>query len=478
MFAFTKTLQQKRHNMMLTQSSIQEALDRFHKIFVHDEIDKIATESSFLRRATNKIQPLHFLLMMTLQMLRHQLQSLTSMTDLIAAMPGASQVSPQAIAERLKNNYTVRFLERCYSRILNERLQLTSDQSSVKGILGRFNNVFAEDSTLCNLHMQASEFFRGVGGGASKAAYKIHLLWNCATSDITSLTITSGTVTDQSTCNYILAFIKPGDLILRDLGYFSLATFNTIDEANAYFVSRLKRGLVIYTAEGELIKDLCKHIEKLLERAPLAELKVLIGKTAKLPVRLVVGRVPDDVYNKRMRKAREVAKSQGYQVTKAAKEWNRYTIFITNAPESKLKGEELFVVYKLRWQIELIFKSWKSLLHIDMIKGHNGNRIKCFILARLITILLISSLFSHVSRCVYLSTGRHLSLSKFTSWIMRNIEIFMNSSVAHMLIKRLDSFIPYCCMQQRSRKTTSELLEVSATYHYLYLSTEELLQCA
>ena len=41
-------------------------------------------------------------------------------------------------------------------------------------------------------------------------------------------------------------------------------------------------------------------------------------------------------------------------------EWLNFTVYITTVDESTWSTEDIINAYRVRWQIEIIFKSWKS----------------------------------------------------------------------------------------------------------------------
>ena len=62
----------------------------------------------------------------------------------------------------------------------------------------------------------------------------------------------------------------------------------------------------------------------------------------------------------------------------------RCSLFITNTSEGMLKTAEIIELYRLRWQIELVFKTWKSLLNVHKVKAVKKERLECHLIAKFI----------------------------------------------------------------------------------------------
>ena len=115
---------------------------------------------------------------------------------------------------------------------------------------------------------------------------------------------------------------------------------------------------------------------------------ILVGKHAKLPTRLLAKRVSTQVANKRKRQLKKQAKRKG-----RIPSFNRlvladWDIYITNIAPKELTVKQAFVIAKVRWQIELIFKLFKSLGRIDESRSEKPYRILCEVYAKLIAMII------------------------------------------------------------------------------------------
>jgi hypothetical protein len=114
---------------------------------------------------------------------------------------------------------------------------------------------------------------------------------------------------------------------------------------------------------------------------------VIIGTNVQIAARLLVQRVPAAVAAQRRQRVTDEAHGKRRPVSKDALALTAWTIVITNVPREQLSLAEALVVLKIRWQIELFFKLWKSHGHVDEWRTKKPARILCEIYANLIGLL-------------------------------------------------------------------------------------------
>ena len=114
-----------------------------------------------------------------------------------------------------------------------------------------------------------------------------------------------------------------------------------------------------------------------------------MGKEAQISCRMVLMRVPQEVANRRRQKLLATARNKGTALPSRKRlDWCDWTIYVTNVPVEKLSVQEICVLYRARWQIELMFKRWKSLGRIDEMKGSTPTRCMVRFWSRLLAMLV------------------------------------------------------------------------------------------
>ena len=110
----------------------------------------------------------------------------------------------------------------------------------------------------------------------------------------------------------------------------------------------------------------------LLRRNGKLDQWVLLGVREKMRVRLVALPVPGHVADERRRKARAHLQNR-CQLSKQYLALQNWTLFVTNVPAEVLSAQQVMALYRQRWQIEIIFKSWKSHFNLEAV-SHSTTR--------------------------------------------------------------------------------------------------------
>ena len=310
------------------------------------------------------------------------------------------QITKQGLDQRFNPEATL-LMEKLLSEALK---QFSEEKEEVLDLLKPFTGVQMIDSSGIELPANLNELFKGYGGGASEAALKLQTLLDYTRGQIEEVVITDARASDQGFKEH-WNWIKEGTLHLQDLGYFDVKFFEQVQEKQAYFISRYLNPTTIMSADGKPL-DLLSELRSAGSRF---EKKIRLGKKGNVEVRVIAFRLADEAAGKRIRKLKEqMKKKKGKSPTQETIELNKWSIYITNTPEDWLSAEQIYLIYTVRWQIELFFKLCKSEAGIDKISSKKTDRVMCEIYAKLLCVVTIMYLCFPVRWC----KNQELSLRK------------------------------------------------------------------
>ena len=233
--------------------------------------------------------------------------------------------------------------------------------------MSSFNRVTIKDGTRFDLPEEYKNYLAGSGGSASEAGACLQFEYDLKSGHIIDLDLTPANRPDVKDAVEVLDTIKKDDLVIRDLGYYAFSSLANISDKGAFFISRLGAKTNVYEIKNSKLQKLdFKSLYYWMKQNNLSRVckDVLIGLDAKIPVRLVIELMPESVYEKRMRKIYKLHQKKGYQTSEEYKFMSRFNLFITNVPLAVLPDEVISGLYRIRWQIELIYKIWKSVIGI------------------------------------------------------------------------------------------------------------------
>ena len=231
----------------------------------------------------------------------------------------------------------------------------------------------------------------------------------------------------------------------------------------AFFLSRLSFNVNVYlTVDADEPVKLIQPINRFGNGGKTMEFNVFLGRKQRIPIRLIVYRLPSEVYRTRQKAA---AKRKGRSISLSYLKFLKYTFYITNVPATLWPMEAVGTVYRLRWQVELTFKHWKSLFRINVLQGTRTERILCLIYGRLIVILVAQRLLALASTQAA-GQQRELSFTKGLQWLLRGgrlLKAFLDRWFGG-LINRMVSRLQRLLKQKRKRLTTRQLITRQVAY--------------
>lgn len=227
-----------------------------------------------------------------------------------------------------------------------------------------FPQVSIADSTGFSLPASLCEAFPGPGGSASPAGAKLPLVWDYKSSPCAHFALGPGKLPDSKYVGTVVSLAGKGAWVLFDLGYFKLAAFARIAAAQAYFLRRLQQQATLWEAGAGQVRPVALGRCLQTEHRPLLEKPVFLGAQERVAARLIAVRMPAAVVNKRRRQARRQAKKRGATPSQAPLSLFAWNLFITTVPGTVWTPQTVCTAYALRWQVELVFKSWKSHLSL------------------------------------------------------------------------------------------------------------------
>lgn len=331
-----------------------------------------------------------------------------------------------------------------------------------------FTSVKIKDSTRFQVPDNLKDKYPGYGGGASEAGVHVQFEFDLLSGKVADVHVTHALQQDSTDALETVEMIEPGSLLLRDLGYFNMDVLEKIGKRQAYFISRLKPKVKIYEyKEGGYLPMDVEKIHRQMKHGRLAyqELNVYIGEEKKLPVRLIIELVAEKVINTRLAKAHKEAKKKKRQVSELYKAYMSLNLFVSNVPCQWLTTPQIHSIYRLRWQIELRFKVWKSYYHIHANKKMKLHRFETYLYATLLFILINWEIVTNLLSILQEQTGKMLSVLKCYKALVLSAEKFKEA-----LFNPVEKLKTY--LEQLYRLAGKQLLLEKRKCH---LSVEEIL---
>lgn len=375
--------------------------DELKRCFSKEDIEDIARKTGLVKRK-GKIDARELVCLCSFMDVEVANNTLVTLCTKLSAKIGVV-ISNQALDQRL-NERCVEFLKKIFEKLLRQTI---TNNTCIQSIWDEyFKRIRILDSTSFQVPESYKNTYPGSGGCSQPSGIKIQLEYELKSGNLINLAVSAGSGNDNTFGSKIRDTIKSGDLILRDLGYFSFEDFLDVEKREAFYISRLKPNIAVYIENNDIeyYKNGTTKKSSLFKRIYISEIMkqmrngehyeindVYIGTGKKLKTRLILYKLTKDQLGKRSRKCEKNAKKKGIKKSDNTIQLLGISIYITNVKQEVLTSEQVHEFYSLRWQVEIIFKTWKSIFHIHGVKPVKIERFQCQLYGKLILLLMSST---------------------------------------------------------------------------------------
>lgn len=409
----------------------------------------LAIRSGFIKRKPKKITPEGFFYSFFQNVLSEN-HALRNIAMTVGLYHQGCTFSKQSTHYRINDGF-VSFLEHILAATLMQQSGVKVEWAQTSDVFRPFHRVLVQDSTNLPLAPQLVDEFPGPSNKYGQSATaKIQAVMDILSEQFCHLELGSFTENDQSKAFDILEIAQPGDLVIRDLGYFVLNAFRKMNEQAIFFLSRLRYGVDLYASETGEKMDLLKT----LQTNGRLDINVQMGSKERVPVRLVARPVSEEILAERIHKAENdrdlrLNRNKEYMALLA---WD---IFVTNVPSQIWTAEQACAVNQVRWRIECVFKTWKSHFKLNNLPKANATRIKAHIYAALIFVTLFQRhCYQPLANYAYETDNSDISMMKLAQFVKEYSLLMMimpyNPQLKEAILRQV---LYHCKYDKRKRKS-------------------------
>ena len=232
--------------------------------------------------------------------------------------------------------------------------------------------------------------------GRTGSVWRLHYSVNLPSlgCDFFKLTATQGRGTGESFKQFP---IQSGDYVLADRGYSTAVGIQHVAAGGGYVTVRVNTGTLRLETEAGQAFDLLAAVETLSRPGPVGSWRVRTVARAGPPVagRICAVRKTDEAIEVAHAKIRRTAQRKGKQVRPETLRFACFVIVFTTYPAEEFPTAEVLEWYRLRWQVELVFKRFKSLARLGHLPKHDEASAQAWLYGKLLVALLVEKVVRH-----------------------------------------------------------------------------------
>jgi hypothetical protein len=312
--------------------------DKFQWVFSEPLLNACGKDGKFCRRQ-RVITPFRLGLALTATCASQRVETIADFHCGFNALFGTT-VTYKAFYNQVAKPHFAAFARTMAERLISD-MTLKVLRFEKGHAFGEFRHIVMQDGSTFAIHDGLREVFPGRFKAVKPAAVELHTTMDLLCDAPTTVVLSPDTASEQ-------AFLPEpaslrASLLLADRGYLDLHYMRRVQEEGGFFLIRAKAGMNPHVVEA--FREDGKRLSSLRNK-PLKAIHAKLPKRQRVELG-VQGQIDGHPLCLRL-----------------ILSWNPRTksfcYFLTNLPPKRYPLEVICRAYKWRWQVELLFKEWKS----------------------------------------------------------------------------------------------------------------------
>jgi len=235
----------------------------------------------------------------------------------------------------------------------------------------------------------------GKTGSLWRIHYSVQIPSLCC--DFFKLTATEGEGTGESFTQFP---VQPGDYLIADRGYSQMSGMRYVDSGGAYFMVRLNTATAVLFNEKGKRFPLLQSVRGLKAAGAIKWWPASFDEeeedgSSRIPGRICVVRKTEEAIRAAHKKLKRIANKKQKTLKRETLEYAKYVILFTTFPENEFSASDVLEWYRIRWQIELVFKRFKQIAQLGHLPKHDDESAKAWLYGKLFVALVTEKLVSY-----------------------------------------------------------------------------------
>lgn len=221
--------------------------------------------------------------------------------------------------------------------------------------------------------------------GSTGTDWRLHLSFHLASATIGGIEVTDAkggeTLARHPT--------HPDEISVADRGYAHRRGIGAIVAAGGQVVVRANwQNLPLQEEDGQPL-DLIAWLRQVPSARAGERPAWVVTPDGTVRVRVIARRLSQEAADTARRRIRQEARKHGRTPDHRTLEAAGFIILVTTLSEGQWEAESVLALYRFRWQIELVFKRLKGILHLDGLRMHDAELAQVYLHGKILAALLL-----------------------------------------------------------------------------------------